>query len=147
MYQPQVAKLGDTLHETLWAEGLSTYVSHVLNPHVAEPMILGLPRDMAEQTRPVLAALARDVLAHFDSTSPEVARPFFLGDTMGGEAARYPPRSGYYLGYLAAHHVGTRMTLREMAQLSGERLRRELKAAVEEVARGASIERDSPAAR
>ena len=93
MYQPQMAKLGDTLHEALWVEGLATYVSHVLNPHVPEPMILGLPRDMAEKTRPALAELAREVLANFDSTSADVARPLFMGDAMGGQAGGVGSRS------------------------------------------------------
>lgn len=114
-------KLGDNVLAGLWREGLATYVSHVRHPEVPESHILGMPRDLAEKTRPLLGRLAAELLLHLDSTEPDVYRRFFLGGS--ADESAFPTRSGYYAGFLLAHEISKNATLDQMARMDAAALR------------------------
>jgi hypothetical protein len=136
-YHAQVGGEGaggrSSLYQSLWEEGLATYVSHVLNPGVSESVVLGRPPDLAERARPMLPKLAAELLENFDSTSAEEYAAFFYGRRQRGEV---PPRSGYYVGYLVAWKAARGRNLDQLAHLKGDPLRREIRAQLTELAKG-----------
>jgi hypothetical protein len=123
MYHRQITGVvgarGDPLYLALWEEGLATYVSGALNPSVSESAILGRPEDLAEQTKPLLPQIARELLENMDSTSPDLYQAFFLS---GGPRKDLPPRSGYYVGFLICREIGQSHNLQQLAQMNGESL-------------------------
>jgi hypothetical protein len=123
---------GDPLYRALWEEGLATYVSGVLNPRVSESAILGRPEDLAERAKPLLPQIARELFRNMDSTSPDLYAAFFLGN---GEGSDFPPRSGYYVGYLIARQLGQKHTLQQLARMNGDALRSAVRRTLEKLAR------------
>jgi hypothetical protein len=124
MYHRQITGMGggsgDPLYRALWEEGLATYVSGVLNPQVSESAILGHPEDLAARTRPLLSAIAGELLRNMDSTSPDIYQAFFVVNSARKDI---PPRSGYYVGLLIARELGQRYSLQQLATMNGESLR------------------------
>ncbi len=105
----------EPLYESLWEEGLATYASHVLDPAVPMPLILGSPPDLAERARPMLPELTRRFTAAFDSVSSTTYDFFFRGPM---RATGAPARSGYYIGFLSVQDLARRHQLSELAHLS-----------------------------
>jgi hypothetical protein len=136
MYHRQITGMGggmgDPLYRALWEEGLATYVSGVLNPGVSESAILGRPEDLAERAKPLLAAIARELLQNMDSTSPDVYQTWLLGNTARKDI---PPRSGYYVGLLIAREFGQNRSLQQLAKMNGEPLRLAIRRSLRKMAR------------
>jgi hypothetical protein len=123
--------MGDPLYRALWEEGLATYVSGVLNFQVSESAILGRPEDLAARAKPLLSQLARELLQNMDSTSPDLYRTFFLGNSARKDI---PPRSGYYVGLLIARELGQNYSLQQLAEMNGESLRSTMRRILQKMA-------------
>jgi hypothetical protein len=114
----------------IWAEGLATYVSKRLNPQASELAIL-LGDERLLEARPRLPMLAARTLDRMDDTSSVYARPYLQGGT---EDPEIPPRAGYLIGLRVAEKMGQGRTLRQLARLEPEIVRREMTAALREIA-------------
>lgn len=115
----------------LWQEGLASYISERLHP-AASLAAVPLDSTLARRVQPRLPALAADLLARLDSLSPDVHRDYLSG------TPRSPgmiPRSGYYVGLLVARQVARGRTTGQLLALRGETLRREIEAALRNLAR------------
>lgn len=113
----------DLIWRALWAEGLATYASAALNPERPLADALLLPRDLAERAEPYLPAMARELLESLDVSSGQTFGLFFEGGDPAAKARGWPPRSGYYVGYLVARRLARQYSLVELAHLQGSKLR------------------------
>jgi hypothetical protein len=107
----------------LWMEGLASYASHRMNPDVDLGDVFWMPRDLDVQVDARRAELAKTMLGDIDARAGDgtaYARWFQGGDQLG-----QPARSGYYLGYRFAEHMGRNRTLADLARLPPEVVRRE----------------------
>lgn len=119
------------LYLNLWIEGLATCASMSMDGDGSIERALmseRLPRELP----PVLPALAQEMAAKLDSRRVEDTRDFFW---MGGERKDIPPRSAYGVGALIADDILKRKSLAAALQLSGEKLRDEVGAAMSRLAR------------
>jgi hypothetical protein len=119
------------LYLNLWIEGLATCASMSMDGDGSIERVLmseRLPRELP----PLLPALAREMAAKLDSRRVEDTRDFFW---MGGERKDIPPRSAYGVGALVADDILKRKSLAAALQLSGEKLRGEVGAAMSRLAR------------
>jgi hypothetical protein len=142
-YNFQAAGFSDDLAErdliwrSLWAEGLATYVSARLNPSNPLRDALGFPEDLEALAKPFVPAMASELLAAADRVDAATFAKFF--EVHSDEATRlgWPPRSGYYVGYLVAQDLGRRRSLSQLAHMQGPALRAEIGRALERLAHGA----------
>ncbi|WP_218080438.1 DUF5700 domain-containing putative Zn-dependent protease [Anthocerotibacter panamensis] len=111
------------LYNSLWEEGLATYVSHILNPQLSESAILGPPIDLAERSRAQLKSLIEELQNNFDDTSESTYKRFFLNSRTQTQP---PPRSGYYVGFLVVHRLAAKYSLAELVAFTGKPLRQEV---------------------
>ncbi len=121
------------LWHSLWAEGLATHVSATLDPEASTEMVLGQPPDFEERARPMLAALARELLTKLDSLEKRDYADFFYG---GIERTDIPARSGYYIGLLIARSLAAGMALPDAARWGGEDLRKRIAHELERLSHG-----------
>jgi len=100
----------------LWTEGLAVYVASKLNPDANDDsLLLTFPvslRDAVEKDR---AGAVCAVVAKLDSTKAEDYPPLFQGRPQPN--AKFPPRYGYYVGYLVAQDLGRTRDLKQLAAL------------------------------
>ena len=87
---------------TLWGEGLATYVSQRMNPHLNAQQVLWFPRDIVARMQKETPRAAQLLLQDLDKTGMPGDRWFL----MGNQVECLPDRAGYYLGYLFAKSVG-----------------------------------------
>lgn len=119
-YHSQVSGFSDDkgqqeiLWRGLWAEGLATYVSMALNRPASLQDALFLPRDLVSRASPIRAVLAKQLVARLDLSDPNVFRQYFSYHAKDVEAV--PPRSGYYIGALAAQQLAQHNTLQQLAR-------------------------------
>lgn len=112
------------LWRTLWAEGLATYASAVMNPTRPLSDAWLLPADLDAQVQLLLGVLARTMVAQFESVDPATFRALFTWHTpVPGEP---PPRAGYYVGYRVAAELAKMGSLRELAHWDAERVKAEM---------------------
>jgi hypothetical protein len=104
--------------EMLWGEGLATFVSWRMNPGVSLDIAL-LQSGIPEGARPHLAAIASDLLRHLQEKDEATYNHYFVA---GQQPEGYPPRAGYYVGFLIAQKLASRYTLPELARLKGRQL-------------------------
>lgn len=110
------------LWQSLWAEGLATYVSWRMNPSVDENDVL-FDTTLADRARPLLPALAADLLLNLRSKDPGEYDKYFLGN---GTDKNIPGRSGYFVGFLVASRLGQSSTPLALAHLHGPELRSQI---------------------
>ena len=115
------------LWQSLWAEGLATYVSWRMNPSADENDVL-FDTTLADRARPLLPTLAADLLRNLRSKDPDEYDKYFLGN---GTDKNIPGRSGYFVGFLIASRLGQSSTPLALAHLHGP----ELRSQIEEVLR------------
>lgn len=127
----------DLIWRSLWAEGLATYVSAQLNPSNPLSDALIFPKDLEARAKPFVAQMASDLLAAADSVDSVIFAEFFEVEGLGAKRLGWPPRSGYYVGYLVAQDLGRRRSLSELAHMQGPALRAEIGRSLERLARGA----------
>lgn len=112
----------DTIACALWNEGLATHVAAQLNPGASDAaLLLTFPvplRDAVERDRP--AAIC-SVVAKLNSTEGDDYAPLFQGRPQPGAA--FPPRYGYFVGYLVAQDIGKTGTLKQLAELKAAEVR------------------------
>jgi hypothetical protein len=131
----------DPLWQSLWEEGLATYVSQRMNPGSTAADAL-LSSTLAAAAQPLLPALAAELLQNFDSTDPQEYAAFFYGRNKRPDL---PPRCGYYVGYQVAQRLAAGRDLRELAHLHGPALKTEVRAALVLLAAGPAAQSLSPA--
>jgi hypothetical protein len=110
------------LWQSLWAEGLATYVSWRMNPSADENDVL-FDETLAGRARPLLPALAADLLRNLRSKDPDEYDKYFLGN---GTDKNIPGRSGYFVGFLVASRLGQSSTPLALAHLHGPELRSQI---------------------
>lgn len=114
---------------SLWEEGMATYVAAQLNPGASDrALLLNQPRPIRPEVEPRLAEAMCSLRAKLDSALPEDYASFFLG---GGAKGPFPPRYGYFLGYLLAAKIGATMPLQTLAKLPRDKVRPLLMAAID----------------
>ena len=112
----------------LWMEGLAVYVGGELNPGATDAdLLLTSPRPIRADVDAKLARAVCAIRARLDSTSQTDYADFFLGSSSFEDL---PPRSGYYLGYLALRQLGNRQPPRDLARLDQTAARSALEAAL-----------------
>lgn len=124
----------DMIWRALWAEGLATYVSAQLNPSRPLSDALAFPTDLEARAQPFVPQMATELLAAADRVDSAVFAKFFGAGSAEAKSLGWPPRSGYYVGYLVARDLGRRHKLSELAHLQGAPLRAEIGRSLEGLA-------------
>jgi len=119
------------LYAGVWLEGTATYASERLNPRASLLRVLLNDAKLLREAPPRAAQLAGELLARIDSTREADLGAFLAA----GHRGAWPARTGYYLGLLAARHIGRTMSLRQMAALPAPEVRRHLTAALTDIQR------------
>lgn len=121
MYHRQFGNAGDLFYESLWAEGLATYVSSLMNPNSGwKNLLLDVPSGLVAICDSKMDFLLKDIDPRLEkSDSSEDYRLYFLGSSKEGQI---PSRAGYYIGYLLAKKINESMPLEKMITLHGEDL-------------------------
>lgn len=113
----------------VWLEGLATYASQRLNPDVPlEEIFLG--QEITTEVIPKLPQLSKKIIDNFDNGSPDIWKPFLSATKISDDI---PPRSGYYVGYRIAEELGKKMSLRKLAELKGEDLKKKMRKVLAEI--------------
>jgi len=111
----------DKLWCSLWQEGLAVYVAAKLNPGVDDRgLLLTIPRPIRPDVDAKLDAAMCGVRAKLDSTAKDDIGGLFTGD---GPSAPWPPRYGYYVGYLLAAKLGEGRSLAQLAHMRPKAVR------------------------
>lgn len=111
----------DPIWCALWTEGLATYVAERMNPGATQrQLLLTFPQPIAEAVDPRLAEAVCLTRSKLESTDPDDYRRFFQASPSEGP---FPPRFGYYIGYLVAKRIGAEMPLPELAAMRPEQVR------------------------
>lgn len=103
----------------MWAEGLATYATEIIDPARTPDQLIWFPRGVASRAAAARPEIARAMLGQLDATGPAYAA-FFGAD---GAPAGLPPRAGYYMGYLLARALGRDNSLDALARLPPARVR------------------------
>ncbi len=112
---------------SLWQEGLATYVAGQMNPGGDDrTLMLVTPRPIRPEVEPRLDEAMCFTRAKLDSTDQGDYAAFFFGDGK----SRFPPRFGYFIGYLLAKQIGATMSLDSLARLPPARVKPLLEAAL-----------------
>jgi hypothetical protein len=141
-YNFQAAGFSDDLAErdliwrSLWAEGLATYVSARLNPSNPLSDALDFPKDLDSRAKPFVPQMATELLAAADHVDAATFAKFFEVTSPEAKRLGWPPRAGYYVGYLVARDLGRRRSLAALAHMQGPALRAEIGRSLERLARG-----------
>jgi len=114
------------LYWLMWSEGLATYVSKVLNPKASNDEIL-LPDELVRNTEQQMPKLAKELRENLDSTSTDTFMNFLSASPKRKDI---PARCGYYIGMLVARELNRKHSLRELARLRDQRLRKEIEVAL-----------------
>jgi hypothetical protein len=139
-YHFQVAGFSDDdndralIWKALWAEGLATYVSAVLNPQRPLADALIVPRDLEPRAKERLRDIAAALRSNLDRVEPDVFGEYFLYGNHIAHDNGLPYRSGYYVGYRVAQKLGEHRTLFALAHLQGDDLRAQISEALNELA-------------
>lgn len=129
----------DLIWRSLWAEGLATYVSALLNPSNPLSDALIFPKDLEARAKPFVPPMASELLAAADRVDPAAFAKFFEVESAAAKDLGWPPRSGYYVGYLVAQDLEGRRTLAKLAHMQGPALRAEIGRSLERLARAGII--------
>ncbi|MDG2532637.1 hypothetical protein P6144_03180 [Sphingomonas sp. HITSZ_GF] len=115
---------------SLWQEGLAVYVAARMNPGTDDrALLLTFPRPIRPEVEPRLAEAMCFVRGKLASTDEDDYATFFFG--RGSEAqGGWPPRFGYYLGYVLAKQLGDSLSLDALAKLPPEQVKAKLEAAL-----------------
>ena len=125
---------GYPLWTTLWAEGMATYVSELLNPSASDTDLGNVPLGMVQQVDSRRDKLAADFLQRFESTSEKDASVWF--NDIRSTDPFVPPRGGYELGVLVVRDLSKQYSIQTMAHWSQAEAKPRVRAALERI-RGA----------
>jgi len=107
-----------TIEAALWSEGLATLVSWRMNPSVTLDIALLQP-GIPEGAREHMTAIAAELLTHLDERNESTYSHYFEGSH---PPDGFPPRAGYYVGFLIAQDLSNRYNLGQLAHLKGSAL-------------------------
>ena len=103
------------IEAALWSEGLATLVSWRMNPSVTLDIALLQP-GIPERARTHMPAIAAELLANLEERNESTYARYFEGSH---PPEGYPPRAGYYVGFLIAQDLSNRYSLGQLAHLKG----------------------------
>jgi hypothetical protein len=111
----------------LWSEGLATHVAATLVPDAGHAeLLLTIPATFVPDTqtrmREALQALRENLRSSDDAVKSNL---FQFG------SGNFPPRHGYYLGWVVARRVAGEVTLSELAQWDNETVYPRLEGAID----------------
>ena len=107
----------EAVYCSLWKEGLAVHVASTLNPGASDAsLLLTFPVSLREAVEKDRSGAICSVVAKLDSTRNEDFPPLFQGRPQPG--AKFPPRYGYYVGYLVAQDLGRTRDLKQLAALT-----------------------------
>jgi hypothetical protein len=122
---------GYPLWTTLWAEGMATYVSEMLNPTASDIDLARVPLGMVEQVDERRARLAADFLQRFESTAAKDATLYF--NDINSKDSLVPARAGYQLGVLVVRELSKEHSIFTMAHWSQAEAKPKVIAALERI--------------
>lgn len=122
---------GYPLWATLWAEGMATYVSELLNPSASDTDLGNVPLGMVQQVDNRRDELAAAFLQRFESTSEKDATVWF--NDIHSKDPLVPPRGGYQLGALVARELSKQDSIQTMAHWSQVEAKPRVRAALERI--------------
>ena len=122
---------GYPLWTTLWAEGMATYVSELLNPSASDTDLGNVPLGMVQQVDDRRDKLAAEFLNRFDSTSEKDASVWF--NDINSKGPFVPPRGGYELGVLVVRDLSKQYSNQTMAHWSQAEAKPRVRAALERI--------------
>jgi hypothetical protein len=115
-----------------WSEGLAAWVSGQMNPDASVAELFAAPANLPDLIAPQRARTAKLVLDNLDATGDQYRKLFTANESVPG----YPPRAGYYFGYLLAAELGRTHTPAELARLGPVEVRQALTAFLERESKG-----------
>ncbi len=127
-YHHQVAGMSDDDGErapfwrAMWVEGLATYVSKTLTQASYGTALFDA--GLVEHANAVFSDLIAEATTDYDKIDRDAYSRFFMGHKAG---TLPPPRSGYYLGALAAEALAHKMSLIQLAHLSADEAHEKLR--------------------
>jgi hypothetical protein len=116
----------------IWSEGLATFASWQMNRNVSLDVALLQP-GIPEGAKPHLAEIAKDLSAHLDEKDQATFARYFMA---GKQPEGYPPRAGYYVGMLISQRLAKACSLRVLAHLDREQVRKLVAAELGKLADG-----------
>jgi hypothetical protein len=119
------------LWTALWAEGMATYVSEMLNPSASEIDLAQVPLGMVRQVNDRRGQLATDFLRRFESTAEQDAKLYF--NDINSKDALVPARGGYQLGALVVRDLSKEYSIRTMAHWSRKEAKPRVRAALKRI--------------
>jgi len=121
VYHGRYFKECDRVWCSAWVEGLAVYVAARANPGASDrQLLLTQPRALRPEIEPRLKQAMCRLRAKFDSAGPDDYAEFFEGQA---NDRPFPPRYGYFLGYLLAAKIGRTRSVQEMAKLPPARVK------------------------
>lgn len=122
VYHWQYFKNEDKIWLSLWAEGLATYVSEVMNPGSSlKDIMLDIPVGLVDACEKDIEFLWADMGSYLDSNDEGAYERYFL---LSSKDKRVPLRAGYYLGYLLAKDLAKNHTVDELVKMDTDQLRK-----------------------
>jgi hypothetical protein len=119
------------LWTALWAEGMATYVSELLNPAASEIDLAQVPLGMVRQVNDRRRELAADFLQRFESTAEKDATLYF--NDINSKDALVPARGGYQLGVLVIRELSKEHSIQTMAHWSQAEVKPKVQAALKRI--------------
>ena len=130
VYHYQKGYQGEKLSDSLWTEGLATYVSKKLNPKASNQELL-LDDILIREGERKRDRLREYISARLEVESETDYSALFLMDS---KHEWIPERAGYYLGYLVAKDVNERIPLEKMVSLKSDQALIEMRKALKNIA-------------
>jgi hypothetical protein len=119
------------LWTALWAEGMASYVSQLLNPSASEIDLAQVPLGMVQQVNERRSQLAADFLNRFESTAKQDATLYF--NDVHSKDDLIPARAGYQLGVLVIHELSKEYSVQTIAHWSQAEVKPKLHAALKQM--------------
>jgi len=119
----------------LWAEGLATYASKVMNPGADDQqLLLTSPKPIRAAVDAHWPAALCFTRTRLSSGKSEDLEALFVG---GSGAKEFPERFGYYVGLRAIEELGGKFKLPALARMPSKRAKKELTASIDRLIRKA----------
>jgi hypothetical protein len=105
----------DALYNSLWMEGIATYISQILNPDASyREICLDIPDNLVPDCQKQMKEICSGLLENLFSKEPDQYSKYFLFNAEGS----IPKRSGYYIGFLLVKAIATKFPLDQLIRLT-----------------------------